>query len=208
MPEREKATRSTVVSPEPTTCFTTPAPRTSWRTASPVLYPQSASARFVCAAARLDPAPAKLFRDVIGRVKAYEKIVKGENIPAPGVPESFKVLMKELQSIGLDVRILNEDGEEVVLKELDDEDLEQGFGGDHFHGKDGDKAARDKELKEVMEGEDSTTVSRNDVEAAHRGDAAADADESAVDVTDDANDADDPTVDFTITDDPNAGSDE
>ena len=60
--------------------------------------------------------------DVVGRVKAYEKIVKGENIPEPGVPESFKVLLKELQSIGLDVKILNEDQEEVVMKELDDED--------------------------------------------------------------------------------------
>ena len=55
-------------------------------------------------------------------MKAYEKIVKGENIPEPGVPESFKVLLKELQSIGLDVKILNEDQEEVVMKELDDED--------------------------------------------------------------------------------------
>lgn len=60
--------------------------------------------------------------DVVGRVKAYEKIVKGENIPEPGVPESFKVLLKELQSIGLDVKILNEDQEEVRIKELDDED--------------------------------------------------------------------------------------
>ncbi len=60
--------------------------------------------------------------DVVGRVKAYEKIVKGENIPEPGVPESFKVLLKELQAIGLDVQILNEDGEEVIIKELDDED--------------------------------------------------------------------------------------
>ena len=60
--------------------------------------------------------------DVVGRVKAYEKIVKGENIPEPGVPESFKVLLKELQSIGLDVKILNEDQEEVVMKELEDED--------------------------------------------------------------------------------------
>lgn len=60
--------------------------------------------------------------DTIGRVKAYEKIVKGENIPEPGVPESFKVLLKELQSIGLDVKILNEDQEEVVIKELDDDD--------------------------------------------------------------------------------------
>ena len=54
--------------------------------------------------------------DVVGRVKAYEKIVKGENIPEPGVPESFKVLLKELQAIGLDVQILNEDGEEVVSR--------------------------------------------------------------------------------------------
>ncbi|MUP59596.1 DNA-directed RNA polymerase subunit beta [Veillonellaceae bacterium M2-4] len=60
--------------------------------------------------------------DVVGRVKAYEKIVKGENIPEPGVPESFKVLLKELQAIGLDVQILSEDGDEVVVKELDDEE--------------------------------------------------------------------------------------
>ena len=65
--------------------------------------------------------------DVVGRVRAYEKIVKGENIPSPGVPESFKVLMKELQSIGLDVRILNENGEEVVMKELDEEEIESNF---------------------------------------------------------------------------------
>ena len=61
--------------------------------------------------------------DVVGRVKAYEKIVKGENIPEPGVPESFKVLLKELQSIGLDVKILNEDQEEVVIKELEEDDV-------------------------------------------------------------------------------------
>ena len=48
--------------------------------------------------------------DVVGRVKTYESIVKGENIPEPGVPESFKVLVKELQSIGLDIRVLDEDG--------------------------------------------------------------------------------------------------
>ena len=84
--------------------------------------------------------------DVIGRVKAYEKIVKGENIPSPGVPESFKVLMKELQSIGLDVRILNENGDEVVLKELDESDLEQGYGGGQPWHKD--------ELKEADEDQD------------------------------------------------------
>ena len=55
--------------------------------------------------------------DVIGRVKTYEAIIKGENIPESGIPESFKVLLKELQSLGLDIRVLNEDGTEVELKE-------------------------------------------------------------------------------------------
>ena len=55
--------------------------------------------------------------DVVGRVKTYESIVKGENIPEPGVPESFKVLVKELQSIGLDIRVLDEDGEEISLQD-------------------------------------------------------------------------------------------
>ena len=55
--------------------------------------------------------------DVIGRVKTYEAIIKGENIPAPGIPESFKVLLKEFQSLGLDVGVLDENGEEVELGE-------------------------------------------------------------------------------------------
>ena len=62
--------------------------------------------------------------DVVGRVKTYESIVKGENIPEPGVPESFKVLVKELQSIGLDIRVLDEDGEDISLQEEDDEMME------------------------------------------------------------------------------------
>ena len=79
--------------------------------------------------------------DVVGRVKAYEKIVKGENIPEPGVPESFKVLLKELQAIGLNVQILNEDSEEVVIKDLDDEDeLEV-------------DAGKNDEMRHIMEGE-------------------------------------------------------
>ena len=61
--------------------------------------------------------------DVVGRVKTYEAIVKGENVPEPGVPESFKVLMKELQSLGLDVKILDANHEEIEIKELEDEDL-------------------------------------------------------------------------------------
>ena len=59
--------------------------------------------------------------DTIGRVKTYEAIVKGENIPEPGVPESFKVLIKELQSIALDIKVLNADKEEIELRELDDD---------------------------------------------------------------------------------------
>ena len=55
--------------------------------------------------------------DVVGRVKTYEAIVKGENIPEPGIPESFKVLIKEMQSLALDVKVLNEAGEEVELQE-------------------------------------------------------------------------------------------
>ena len=55
--------------------------------------------------------------DVIGRVKTYEAIIKGENIPEPGIPESFKVLLKELQSLGLDVRVLREDQTEVEIME-------------------------------------------------------------------------------------------
>ncbi len=60
--------------------------------------------------------------DVVGRVKTYESIVKGENVPEPGVPESFKVLIKELQSLGMDVKILSEDEQEIEMREMDDED--------------------------------------------------------------------------------------
>ena len=55
--------------------------------------------------------------DVVGRVKTYEAIIKGDNIPEPGIPESFKVLLKELQSLGLDVKVLDEDRNEVELIE-------------------------------------------------------------------------------------------
>ena len=62
--------------------------------------------------------------DVVGRVKTYEAIVKGENVPEPGVPESFKVLIKELQSLGLDIKVLNETKEEIKIGEMiDDEDV-------------------------------------------------------------------------------------
>ncbi|HEX3016090.1 MAG TPA: DNA-directed RNA polymerase subunit beta, partial [Desulfobacteria bacterium] len=59
--------------------------------------------------------------DVVGRVKTYEAIVKGENIPEPGVPESFKVLIKELQSLCLDVKVLSEDNQEIEIRERDED---------------------------------------------------------------------------------------
>ncbi|MBE7006121.1 MAG: DNA-directed RNA polymerase subunit beta [Ruminococcaceae bacterium] len=61
--------------------------------------------------------------DVTGRVKTYEAIVKGHNVPNPGVPESFKVLVKELQSLCLDVRVLDENGDEIILRDEDEDDM-------------------------------------------------------------------------------------
>ena len=66
--------------------------------------------------------------DVVGRVKTYESIVKGQNIPKPGVPESFKVLIKELQSLGLDVKVLDKNDEEIDLKQTFDDDDDIGLG--------------------------------------------------------------------------------
>jgi DNA-directed RNA polymerase subunit beta len=65
--------------------------------------------------------------DVMGRVKTYEAIVKGENVPEPGIPESFKVLIKELQSLCLDVKILSEDAKEIEIKETDDDEEVEGL---------------------------------------------------------------------------------
>jgi DNA-directed RNA polymerase subunit beta len=74
--------------------------------------------------------------DVVGRVKTYEAIIKGDNIPAPGVPESFKVLLKELQSLGLDVKVLDEDRNEVQLMETSEygnTDLNHIMEGDRYN---------------------------------------------------------------------------
>ena len=74
--------------------------------------------------------------DVVGRVKTYEAIIKGENIPEPGVPESFKVLLKELQSLGLDVRVLRDDNTEVEIGEnvdYDETDLRSIIEGDRHY---------------------------------------------------------------------------
>ncbi|MEF9879926.1 MAG: DNA-directed RNA polymerase subunit beta, partial [Clostridia bacterium] len=62
--------------------------------------------------------------DIVGRVKTYEAIVKGTNIPAPGVPESFKVLIKELQALALDIRVLDTNKNEIIIREMDDDDMD------------------------------------------------------------------------------------
>lgn len=78
--------------------------------------------------------------DVVGRVKTYEAIVKGENVPEPGIPESFKVLIKELQSLCLDVKVLSDNDEEVEIREHElDEDINEAareYGLDNFQGDD------------------------------------------------------------------------
>ena len=60
--------------------------------------------------------------DIVGRVQTYEAIVKGENIPKPGIPESFKVLIKEMQALGLDVKVLSENDEEIEFRDAGDMD--------------------------------------------------------------------------------------
>lgn len=65
--------------------------------------------------------------DVVGRVKTYEAIVKGENVPEPGVPEGFKVLIKELQSLGLDIKLYSEDNKELELKENIEDGIDFNF---------------------------------------------------------------------------------
>ena len=88
----------------------------------------SASVRWRCGRSRPTARPYALQEiltiksdDVLGRVKVYEAIVKGENIPEPGIPESFKVLIKEMQALCLNVRVMNEAGEEVEIRELDED---------------------------------------------------------------------------------------
>ena len=83
--------------------------------------------------------------DVTGRLKAYEAITKGKPIPKPGVPESFRVLVKELQSLGLDMRVLDKDDKEVDLRDLD-----EGEDDDVMHVDDLEKA-REKQALEAAE---------------------------------------------------------
>ncbi|MDV6872498.1 DNA-directed RNA polymerase subunit beta, partial [Pseudomonas aeruginosa] len=88
--------------------------------------------------------------DVTGRLKAYEAITKGKPIPKPGVPESFRVLVKELQSLGLDMRVLDEDDNEVELRDLD-----EGEDDDIMHVDDLEKA-REKQAQETQEVSETT----------------------------------------------------
>ena len=92
--------------------------------------------------------------DVVGRVKTYEAIVKGENVPEPGVPESFKVLIKELQSLGLDIRLYSEDNKELELQEHIDEGI------DYEDAKVGENVVDESELEDsyIEADEDSDAV--------------------------------------------------
>ncbi|MBR7187404.1 MAG: DNA-directed RNA polymerase subunit beta, partial [Clostridia bacterium] len=91
--------------------------------------------------------------DVTGRVKTYEAIVKGNNIPQPGVPESFKVLVKELQSLCLNVRVLDEQGEEIELKDDDDDDFIPDMKDELYAADDGEIEAGGFSIEDVPEDE-------------------------------------------------------
>ena len=105
--------------------------------------------------------------DVVGRVKTYEAIIKGENIPEPGVPESFKVLLKELQSLGLDVRVLREDGSEVEIGENIDDgdtDLRSVIEGDHRYKDDEDSYGKYGYQKQEFKGDELVSVGGEDAD--------------------------------------------
>jgi DNA-directed RNA polymerase subunit beta len=93
--------------------------------------------------------------DVVGRVKTYEAIVKGENIPEPGVPESFKVLIKELQSLGLDVKVLSEELREIEIKEEEEDvsDVARELGID-IQGREDDSEAPPPRFRQLPEPEE------------------------------------------------------
>ena len=103
--------------------------------------------------------------DVVGRVKTYEAIIKGENIPEPGIPESFKVLLKELQSLALDVKVLNENDEEVELKEnidTSDTDWNAIMGNERMHGQDENLGAHGYQEQEIQ-GDEFVSVDEDSV---------------------------------------------
>ena len=101
--------------------------------------------------------------DVVGRVKAFESIVKGQNIPAPGIPEAFRVMVKELQSLGLDVKILDKDNEEIDIKQTYDEDDNMPMASDYYDETD---VAVDSEIEDnyTMENPDEDSDSFDDAD--------------------------------------------
>ena len=93
--------------------------------------------------------------DVVGRVKTYEAIVKGQPVPQPGIPEAFRVLMKELQSLGLDVKVQDKEGNEIDIKQNYDDD-DAGF--DHSDLPIGDDVMLESELTDDYSIEDVPEV--------------------------------------------------
>ena len=140
--------------------------------------------------------------DVVGRVKTYEAIIKGENIPEPGIPESFKVLLKELQSLGLDVRVLRDDGTEVEMTEnidYSDMDLRSIIEGDRSYGNQEESLnSQGYQYQEFKDGElVSIEESLDDEEALDDEELMDDLD----DVVDDSDIVDDIFDDFDVSDD-------
>ncbi|MFR0599597.1 DNA-directed RNA polymerase subunit beta [Lactobacillus equicursoris] len=117
--------------------------------------------------------------DVVGRVKAYEAIVKGERIPKPGVPESFRVLVKELQSLGLDLRVLDSDENEVELRDMDEDSNE------HVNIDTLSRLAEAQEKKKLAEEE--AEIAEEEVANAQAADQTADADATVDSASDDEN---------------------
>ena len=104
--------------------------------------------------------------DVVGRVKTYESIVKGSNVSEPGIPESFKVLVKELQSLALDVKVLTEDNDEVKLREYDEDiDFDTPIGKKHEELKEIDILGDNNIFGDLGESKSGTDTSLFDTDA-------------------------------------------
>ena len=118
--------------------------------------------------------------DVVGRVKTYEAIIKGENIPEPGIPESFKVLLKELQSLGLDVKVLNENDEEIELKEnidTSDTDWNSIMGNDKYNADQENLGAHGYQQQEIQGDEFVSVDEDSDYDDSYDDDSYADSEE-------------------------------
>ena len=110
--------------------------------------------------------------DVIGRVKTYEAIIKGDNIPEPGIPESFKVMLKELQSLGLDIKVLKDDNTEVQMMETSDygdTDLRSIIEGDRSYRREEESFGDYGFSKQEFEGEELKDVEEPEEEPAYAG---------------------------------------